>query len=267
MGPNAVIPFSPRPALSTLAAIAACAVLAFGLSAQSAWALPSLAPAGQVSAAQAPAAQAPDTPRPAPHAMHVRRRPTPAHLLPAPIPEAVPVAPPTPKWPAFDPAAAPTVVWDSQGLSITATNASLQQILKEVGTDTGAKIEGLSSDQRVFGVYGPGQAKDVLSQLLQGSGYNVLMIGDQGHGTPREILLSARQASTGPNAARPNQANNDDDDTEAPEPQPEPEPMRAPMPVGGPPRNPQQIMQEMQQRQQQQQQGQPNQFPPANPQN
>jgi len=266
-GPNIAMPFSPIPARSTFAAIAACAVLTFGLSPQSAWALASLAPAGQAPAAQAPDTQAPDTPRPAPHAMHVRKRPTPAHLLPAPTPEAVPVAPPpTPKWPAFDPAAAPAVVWDSQGLSITATNASLQQILKEVGTDTGAKIEGLSSDQRVFGVYGPGQAKDVLSQLLQGSGYNVLMIGDQGHGTPREILLSARQASTGATAPRPNQANNDDDDTEAPEPQPEPEPIRAPMPVGGPPRNPQQIMQEMQQRQQQQQ-SQPNQFTPANPPN
>ena len=279
-GPNIAMPFSPIPARSTFAAIAACAVLTFGLSPQSAWALASLAPAGQAPAAQAPDTQAPDTPRPAPHAMHVRKRPTPAHLLPAPTPEAVPVAPPpTPKWPAFDPAAAPAVVWDSQGLSITATNASLQQILKEVGTDTGAKIEGLSSDQRVFGVYGPGQAKDVLSQLLQGSGYNVLMIGDLGPGTPRHIILSARQAGLSQPQARTNQPSNQDENEgeeqqqiAQPEPEPPPPPqLIQPIPQrpglpGSAPRSPQQIMEEMQQRQQQQQ-SQPNQFTPANPPN
>jgi hypothetical protein len=185
-----------------------------------------------------------------------------------PIP---PPEPEKPKWPAFDPASAPTVVWDSQGLSINATNSSLQQILKDVATETGAKIEGLSADQRVFGVYGPGQAKDVLSQLLQGSGYNVIMIGDQGQGTPRQVLLSTRQAPTAATAVRPNPANNDDD-SEAEEPPEAPEQVRPQsFPGGGPPRNPGQIMQEMQRRQDQQQQnGQqlPNQPPPpGNPPN
>jgi hypothetical protein len=63
-----------------------------------------------------------------------------------------------------------------------ATNSSLQQILSDVSTATGVKVEGTPGDQRVYGSYGPAPARDVLSQLLDGSGYNVLMIGDQGEG-------------------------------------------------------------------------------------
>jgi hypothetical protein len=181
--------------------------------------------------------------------------------------------PEKPKWPAFDQPAQASVVWDSHGLSIDATNSSLQQILKDVSTATGVKIDGITSDQRVFGVYGPGQARDVLSQLLQGSGYNVIMVGDQGQGTPRQILLSTRQSTTPASTARPNQANNNNEEDEADEPpsppeQPEP-PVRPAFPPGVPPRTPQQIMQEMHDRQQQiqqnqqnQQQQQPNQSPP-----
>ena len=53
-----------------------------------------------------------------------------------------------------------------------------------------SKVEGLSQDQRVFGSFGPGDPRDVLSQLLEGSGYNVLMLGGQGDGAPEEIVLS-----------------------------------------------------------------------------
>ena len=228
---------------------------------------PLQAAVAQAPAAQPPVAQPADAAQStAPHKPHPRKRPSPAHLQAAPDPVAVlPVtAPETPKWPAFDPASPPTVMWDSQGLSISATNSSLQQILKDVATETGAKIDGLTSDQRVFGVYGPGQAKDVLSQLLQGSGYNVIMVGDQGQGTPRQVLLSARQAGAAtPTSARPNAVNNDEDN-EAEEPPEAPEQVRPQFPVGGPPRNPTQLQQEMQRRQEQQGQQLPNQQPPPN---
>ncbi len=67
------------------------------------------------------------------------------------------------------------------------------------------KLEGMDQDQRIFGTYGPGPARDVLSQLLDGSGYNVLMIGDRGQGTPRRIVLSAHSGGGGaaPPAASP----------------------------------------------------------------
>jgi hypothetical protein len=160
------------------------------------------------------------------------------------------------------------VIWDSQGLRIDAANSSLQQILKDISTATGAKVDGLTADQRVFGVYGPGQARDVLSQLLQGSGYNVIMIGDQGQGTPRQILLSPRQAASNQGAARPTPANSNDDenDVEDQPATPEPAPARPGFPPGAPPRSPQQIMQEMQERQRMQQQQPQPPPPPNNPQ-
>jgi len=156
------------------------------------------------------------------------------------------------------------VTWDSQGLRINAANSSLQQILNDVATVTGAKVEGLDSDQRIFGTYGPGQARDVLSQLLQGSGYNVMMIGDQGQGTPREIVLSLRHSGSPSPGANPAANNDDDADVDEP-PQPPPQPIRTPFGFSGS-RNPQQVDEQRQQQRQQQQQQQP-QPQPNNPQN
>jgi hypothetical protein len=174
------------------------------------------------------------------------------------------------------------VVWDSHGLRIEAQNSSLRQILSDVAVETGTKIEGMSSDQRVYGAYGPGQARDVLSQLLLGSGYNVLLAGDLGLGAPREIVLSPRRVSgvTSAAADRPAQDNMDEDSPdneveEQPEPPP-PIPVQDPTPgaarpgfgPNGPVRTPQQVMEEMQQRQlqlQQQQQQEQQQGSPSNP--
>jgi len=191
---------------------------------------------------------------------------------PAPAPQ-----PEMPKWPVNDTPAKPSITWDSQGLRIDANNASLHDILNEVSADTGAKVEGMGTDERVFGQYGPGATRDVISQLLHGSNYNVLMIGDQGSGTPRQIVLSARHS--GPNPPTANAPPQDQPDEDVPdEPQSEDQPVqppplingRPPMPMvpqgpPGTPRTPQQVLQELQQRQQQiqdQQQQQQQQQPP-----
>ena len=212
-------------------------------------------------------------PGPAARPVHRHKRPSPPDAVVAIGPMAsVPVAPPGPQppsWPAFDKAVEASVVWDSHGLTIDAANSSLEQILKDVSTATGAKVEGLSSDQRVFGAFGPGPAREVLSQVLQGSGYNVIMVG--GQGAPRQILLSERQSGPAQPAVRNNTSSSDEDDVEEPQPPAAPEQIqnRPGFPPGGPPRSPQQIMQEMQQRQQQiqqqqqeMQQRQQQQFPP-----
>ena len=175
-----------------------------------------------------------------------------------------PPQPEPPKWPVNDTPNKPAVTWDSSGLKIDADNSSLHDILKEVSADTGAKVEGLGADERVFGAYGPGTARDVISQLLHGSSYNVLMIGDQGAGTPRQIVLSARRTGNNPQQAnRPSQQDQPDEDIPD---QPEDNdqsgqppiingqpPMPIPPPQGPPgaPRTPQQVLQELQQRQQQ----------------
>jgi hypothetical protein len=223
--------------------------------------------------AQAPATATPSTPSAAAHkSAHPHKRPAPASakspesqtVLPATAP-----APETPAWPANakpDPA---TVTWDSHGLRIEASNSSLAQILEDMSTATGTKVEGFDSDQRIFGVYGPGPARDVLSELLQGSGYNVVLVGEQGQGTPREIVLSARHAGNRTTAANPAPANASDEDVdteEAPEPPPGRPAIPSGMAPGGPARTPQQaeeMQRQMQQRQQQNQQpGQPASNPP-----
>lgn len=150
-----------------------------------------------------------------------------------------------------------SVVWDSKGLSIKADNSSLQQILLDVETATGTKIEGVGPDERVFGVYGPGLARDVLSQLLHGFSYNVLMIGDLGEGAPRSIILTPRTPASSQTKASLSEASTSDDGAADAESEqqlqqgPVPKPIRPGFVPGGAPRTPQQIMQRLMQQQQQ----------------
>jgi len=191
-------------------------------------------------------------------------------------PEA-PAQPEMPRWPANDAPSQPSVTWDSKGLRVQASNASLSRILSEISTRTGAKVEGLAGDERVFGDYGPGQARDVLSQLLHGSGYDFLMLGDQGQGTPRQVILTARHS--GPAGLKPNPGFNhpmpdqqqDEDSAQDPQPEEDPtqvQPQQMPEQMGPQgPLNPQERIQLMQQQrlqqlQQQMQQQQQTQQPP-----
>jgi len=174
-----------------------------------------------------------------------------------------------PKWPVNDNPNKPAVTWDVTGLKIQANNSSLHDILNQVSADTGAQVEGIGADERVFGEFGPGTARDVIAQLLHGSSYNVLMIGDQGSGTPREIVLSTRRAGNAQPANRPTQQPIDQPDEDVVPDQPEDNdqsgqppiinngrppmqmPPQGPPGVPGAPRTPQQVLQELQQRQQQ----------------
>lgn len=153
-----------------------------------------------------------------------------------------PLAPPDPHWPVREQPSPARVQWDSRGLRIEAQNSSLIQILEAVATATGMKVEGLGDDQRIFGNYGPGPAREVLLKLFEGSGYNLLMIGEQGSGTPRQIQLTSRNGAGGGGATiAPSRAAAADDDDDEPEPeqsQPQPEPDNENQPhPGGPPPN------------------------------
>jgi hypothetical protein len=164
-----------------------------------------------------------------------------------------------PLWPANEKPVEAAVTWNGQGLRISAANSSLRQILEDVASATGATVEGIETDQRIFGVYGPGKARDVLTQLLHGTSYNVLMIGEQGEGTPREIVLSLRKHATVGTAVAANPSSKGDDDDDAddqPQPPQQPPPMRPGFGPHG--RTPPEVQQEMQQRQQQGQQQPPN---------
>jgi hypothetical protein len=162
-----------------------------------------------------------------------------------------------PHWPANDKPEPARIVWDSHGLRIEAANASLSEILSEVSTLTGAQVDGFATDARVYGQYGPGPARDILYQLLEGTGYNVMMIGDLGQGAPRQIVLSTRSAGGAQQAAHNASANDDDADVDEPA---QPQLNYPGAPVGRVPfnpaamRNPQQFPPDMQR-----QQGQPGQ--------
>lgn len=187
----------------------------------------------------------------APH-HHKLAKPAPAPALAA---APAPPAPKAPDWPVNNPPMAATVVLDSHGLRIQAQNSSLAQILREVSTETGAQVEGFDKDQRIFGTYGPGSTRDVLAQLFDGSGYNLLMVGGENAATPLEVVLSERP--TGPAPVVQNSPSDADSEAEEDQPPPPPQPPQEPA-NGQAPRTPQQIMQELMLRQQQQQQQQHN---------
>lgn len=142
-----------------------------------------------------------------------------------------------PNWPANKKPVEASVVWDSHGLFIQASNSSLDQILNDISLKTGAKVEGMGGDERVFGTYGPGPARDVLTELLEGTGYNVLLVGDLGQGTPRRIVLSGRPTGAAQPSGQNNPAQNEgdqDDQVTATEPQPSPQPEPPPVPARSP---------------------------------
>ena len=56
------------------------------------------------------------------------------------------------------------------------------------------RLDGLGGDERVFGSFGPGAPREVLTALLNGTSYNVMMVGDLPNGAPRELLLTSRAA-------------------------------------------------------------------------
>ncbi|MDX6457582.1 MAG: hypothetical protein QOE55_1279, partial [Acidobacteriaceae bacterium] len=82
------------------------------------------------------------------------------------------------------------IVFSDGNLSIRADNSSLAAILHQVASNSGMKIEGLGGDERVFGSFGPGVPRDVLADLLVGTAYNQVLLGDLSNGAPRELILS-----------------------------------------------------------------------------
>jgi hypothetical protein len=156
-------------------------------------------------------------------------------------------------------------------LTVQANNSDLAQILHQIAATSGMSIDGLGRDSRVFGVYGPGAPRDVLSELLTDSGYNFMMVGDTAAGAPRQLLLTAQDGSVLPPEPVNSRRSAPEEEDEAPpqptfvinQPNPDaPQPGAATSPA--PPvqtqnaqggiKTPQQILQELEQLHQQQQQ-------------
>ncbi len=144
------------------------------------------------------------------------RRAAPRKAVATPVPEPAPPQPAVAPSLFEQPPAPATVTAHTNELTVKADNSSLSQILHQVSSATGMRLDGLGGDERVFGSFGPGAPREVLTALLNGTSYNVVMVGDLPNGAPRELLLSHR--TTGGSSPQPaasanqNQPHNGDED-------------------------------------------------------
>ena len=181
------------------------------------------------------------------------------------------------------PAVAPKVVFQNGQLSVQAHNSTLADVLREIRKQTGATFDVPSNaTERVVADIGPGPARDVLTELLNGTHFNYVIVGSLTDPTAVEnVLLTPK--TTGPETAsaapsiRPgmpqrmvrgippaqaadtsddNSADSADDPPDQPEaqeeqPQAQPDQQNQAQQT---PKTPEQLLQELQRQQQQQQQ-------------
>jgi len=109
--------------------------------------------------------------------------------------ETPPSPPPPPPTPEQMPAQTPEVSYSGGLLTINAPNSTMNDVLAAVRRVTGATIEKppMGGSDRVVAHLGPGQPKDVLAALLNGSRYDYIILGPMGQpGAVQRIILTAR---------------------------------------------------------------------------
>jgi len=186
------------------------------------------------------------------------------------------------------PASQPQVSYQNGQLSIVAPNSTLGDILRAVRKQTAAEMDiPTNATERVVTHLGPGPARDVMAELLNGSRFNYVLLGSQSDANLlTRVVLVAKSGSDTPGAnpqpaptgliqpqnptmpqdaanvqAEPEQQEAADETPEENQDQAnEGEQPAPPEPPGI--KTPQQLLQEMQQRQLQMQQQQPQGQPP-----
>lgn len=174
----------------------------------------------------------------------------------------------------------PQVSFSGGLLTISASNSTLADVLNAVKTQTGAKLEipAGAAQQRVAVQLGPGNPRDVLSQLLDGSPFDYILLGSAEQPNALTQIILTRHEGGGATAPQPGtpvaSAPEPAEDESANEPPAEaqPPPAAPPMPPEpgqqpAPPaaangqqtpanriKTPEQLLQELQQMQRQEQQ-------------
>lgn len=108
-----------------------------------------------------------------------------------------PAPPPSTSSTAIRAGAPAKVTYASGKLEVTADNSSLNQILREICRLTGMTITGGVVEQRVFGGYGPAAPAQILGDLLQGTGSNMLL-RETSSAAPAELILTPREGGVTP---------------------------------------------------------------------
>jgi len=94
----------------------------------------------------------------------------------------------------------PQVTYRDGQLSISSTNATLAQVLHSVQTQTGAAIDlpPGAGNERVVATLGPGRPQSILANLLDGSKFNYVILGEPNNpGAVQKVILLARSNPTG----------------------------------------------------------------------
>jgi hypothetical protein len=99
------------------------------------------------------------------------------------------------------------VTYSNGLLTVAADNSSLNQILREISRQTGMRISGGVSDERVYGSYGPGTPARILAALLDGTGSNMLL-RETASNAPAELILTPRLGGPTPPQAQPSAPEN-----------------------------------------------------------
>jgi hypothetical protein len=89
----------------------------------------------------------------------------------------------------------PQVSYQDAQLTIVAPNSTLGDILRAVRKQTGAEIEIPSAPERVVTHLGPGPAREVVAELLNGSRFNYVLLGSPANdGLLTRVVLVAKSA-------------------------------------------------------------------------
>jgi hypothetical protein len=89
----------------------------------------------------------------------------------------------------------PQVSYQDAQLTIVAPNSTLGDILRAVRKQTGAEIEIPSAPERVVTHLGPGPAREIVAELLNGSRFNYVLLGSPANdGLLTRVVLVAKSA-------------------------------------------------------------------------
>ena len=86
----------------------------------------------------------------------------------------------------------PRVTYQNGQLTIVSPNSTLGDILRAVKKQTGAEIEVPSANERVVTTLGPGPAREVIADLLNGSRFNYVLLGspEDSNALTRVVLVA-----------------------------------------------------------------------------